>query len=85
VRRKQCVDSEQLFDFLRATVGEARPPPSKRARTGGGSGSSAARRKPGEAAASAAASAGSSSAPPEGLSLAADYRPLADADDDYDE
>lgn len=70
----ECVEAEQLFDFLRATVAKVPAPAPKRARAPAGAGAKKAK------AASAEAGAGPSSAP-----LAeSEHRPLAGADDDYD-
>ena len=77
-RRKQCVHSEPVFDFLRATVNETQvqAPPPKRRR---GAGPTSSAQQPtqnlsGDGAADALAA---------GVALAG-HRPLADVDDDYD-
>ena len=75
---KQCVESEPLFDFLKTTVRATHAPPAKRARTAGGGGA----RKTATADSTAAAAAGAASV--SDVAFAAEHRPLAAEDDDYD-
>lgn len=87
-RSKKCVESEALYDFLRATVNKLPAPAPKRARSASGASRAPKRGGPSgesstaDAAAAAAGAAGGSDVP---AALAAEqYRPLADVDDDYD-
>ena len=87
-----------MFDFLKATVHETHAAPAKRARAASGAPRSAKRVASGGMPPTGEAGGGSSSGAPgaaaaaaehepdaaASLALAADYRPLADADDDYD-
>lgn len=93
---KQCVEDDSLFDFLKSTVQKTHAAPAKRARAVSGAPSSAKRVASGGMLATGEAGGGSSSGAASAaaaehepsaaasLALAADYRPLADADDDYD-
>ena len=86
-RRKRCVHSEPVFDFLRTTVNEthvAAPPPKRRRPAA--STSSAAQQQPSEPwndAAGDGDGAAAAAAMAAGVDLAV-HRPLADVDDDYD-
>lgn len=87
VGRKQVVESDSLYDFLRGTKPSTAPKPAKRARGsagGGGASSSTSKRKAVESA--AAGSAHDTADAPVPVALpASDYRPLAADDDDYDD
>ena len=82
-RRRQCIESDPLYDFLRGNLPEPGPPPqAKRARStagGGGASSSSSKAK------AAATGEGEAAEGPMAPRLAADYRPLAESDDDYDD
>jgi hypothetical protein len=83
---KQCVESEELFDFLRDTVNAAPTQAPKRARVGSASHA----RKAKQPAGSSASAPGTASGSVDGggglpsVAFAGDHRPLADMDDDYD-